>query len=224
MKNKISCIIPAYNEGKRIAGVLKVVKQTRGIDEIVVVNDGSTDDTQKIVEKFKVHLINHKVNQGKSSAILTGVKKSKGNILMFVDADLIGLTSNDLKNLIDPVIENKADISISMRKNAPLLYRWVGIDFSSGDRVFYRDLIPNYNKLKALLPFGIEVFMNKQIIKKKLRIKIVKLYKAESPYPDKKFGFWKGHLRTIYMLLQMLRTAGIYGTIAQIFQMKRQAV
>ena len=62
MKNKVSCIIPAYNEESRIANVLKVVENHPILDEVIVINDGSTDKTADVIRRFKVTFI-EKVSQ-----------------------------------------------------------------------------------------------------------------------------------------------------------------
>ncbi|MFH0876549.1 MAG: glycosyltransferase family 2 protein [archaeon] len=85
---KISCIIPAYNEENSIAKVLQAVKKVRTIDEIIVVDDGSKDNTSKIAKGLGVKIIKHKKNRGKGAAIKTGIMSSVGDILLFLDADL----------------------------------------------------------------------------------------------------------------------------------------
>lgn len=88
----LSIIIPAYNEEKRIKPTLNsYLKFYKKNTEFIVVNDGSTDNTEKIIKKFikkhkNIKLINQ-INQGKGSAVLNGMKNAKGNIIAFVDAD-----------------------------------------------------------------------------------------------------------------------------------------
>ena len=126
---KISCIVPAYNEAKRISNVIHILVDHPLIDEVIVVNDASTDSTQKIIEKISgITLINHEVNRGKTQAVMTGVKKSKNNLIVLIDSDLIGLSKEAITNLILPVVNNKSDMTISLRKNALSIYKMMGID------------------------------------------------------------------------------------------------
>ena len=87
---RVSLVVPAYNEELAIK---KVVDEALGyVDEIIVVDDGSKDSTAKIVntnfaDNTKVKLIRHDTNQGKSAALRTGIKHSKGEIIIFTDAD-----------------------------------------------------------------------------------------------------------------------------------------
>ena len=223
---KVSCIVPAYNEGKRIAKVLKVISDNNLVDEIIAINDGSADNTKKEIEKFKkVKLISYKKNQGKSHAIMLGIKEAKGKFIMFIDSDLIGLKKEDISNLIEPVISNEADVSISLRKNAPWICHKLGIDFISGERVIKREIVQDFNELKKMPGFAIEsAFINKRIIENKARIKIVKWNKVESPYPAAKFGFIKGNIRLARMILVIVRQIGIYGIIWQIIKMRKLKV
>ncbi|MDP3012997.1 MAG: glycosyltransferase family 2 protein, partial [Candidatus Subteraquimicrobiales bacterium] len=104
-KPKISIVIPAYNEENHIKPVLDTVISTSFIDEIIVVNDGSTDKTEEIVKAYEtVKLINRKKNGGKGAALKDGIDASSGDIIVFVDADLVGLTVKHLNNLIEPLI------------------------------------------------------------------------------------------------------------------------
>jgi glycosyltransferase involved in cell wall biosynthesis len=200
---KISCIICAYNEAKRIDEVLTAVNNHPELDEVLVINDGSTDGTEHVVEKYSgVRLVNHHVNQGKSHAIATGISQSKNDLLLFLDADLIGITAQDVNTLIDPVREGRADMSISLRKNSLLIYRTIGLDFVAGERLVPRSLlIDHIETIKHLPRFGIEAYMNTLIIKSKLKIKVVFWKNVISPRKSFKVGFWRG-LKEDFVMIQ----------------------
>jgi glycosyltransferase involved in cell wall biosynthesis len=223
---KISCIIPVYNEGPRIRKVLEVVVQNPLIDEIIVVDDDSVDNTKEIVGAFKgIRLIEHSKNQGKSKAVCTGIQASRNEFIFLLDADLIGLRIEDITSLLKPVIDDKADISISLRRNSPALWKIIGLDYISGERVLPKSiLLDNLEKIYSLPKFGIESFMNTVIIKNKYRIKIVSWNTVDSPYKSKKIGFWKGTKAEIQMVFDIFNTIGILGPIVQIVKMLRLKV
>lgn len=114
MNEKITAIVAAYNEEPRISAVLKVLQKSEIVDEVIVIDDGSIDDTSGEARKFsKAKVIRHKKNLGKGAALETGIKNAgKADILLFLDADLIGLTDYHLKNLVDPILENEAEMTI----------------------------------------------------------------------------------------------------------------
>ncbi len=84
----ISIIIPTYNEEKGIAAVLDNLQYLDDNYEVIVVNDGSNDNTYEIVKKCShVRLINHEQNSGYGAALKTGIKSAKGDVVVIMDAD-----------------------------------------------------------------------------------------------------------------------------------------
>lgn len=93
-KLEISVVIPAYNESKRIPKTLKIINDffaKSGYSyEVIVVDDGSYDDTAKVIKELKlenVRVVSYKANRGKGYAVNFGVKSSRGEKIIFIDAD-----------------------------------------------------------------------------------------------------------------------------------------
>ncbi len=107
----ISVIIPAFNEEKTVGNVVKTVKKVSYIDEVIVVDDGSYDNTSKVAEKAGATVIQHVKNKGKGAAIKTGFKNSFGDIIVFLDADIENLTPQQVDNIIQPILNGEADIT-----------------------------------------------------------------------------------------------------------------
>ena len=107
----VSVIIPAFNEEKTVAHVVKVVKSLNYIKEVIVVDDGSADQTDKVAAEAGARVIKHMKNRGKGAAIKTGFKNSKGDIIVFLDADLQNLTKTQVNNIIKPLMNGEADIT-----------------------------------------------------------------------------------------------------------------
>lgn len=108
---KVSVIIPAYNEEDTVATVVGVVKKVSFVDEIIVVNDGSSDKTEAEALKAGARVITHETNQGKGGALYTGYKEAECDIIAFIDADIHNLTSKKVESMIMPILEGKTDIT-----------------------------------------------------------------------------------------------------------------
>ena len=224
-KKKISCIVPAYNEGERVGRVLSVLSTHPLIDEVIVVEDGSHDNTYEVIKRYKgIKIIHHTYNKGKSYAVFTGAKKAKNEILMFIDADLLNLTQKDITQLATPVLKGTADVTISLRGNAAFIWKWIGMDFITGERVFHRSLLGNLSEVGRLPGFGLEAFLNRKFIAHKSRIKVVQWNRVESPYPQSKMGFFSGCWRLVKMFSEVFRISGVFGALVQIWKMERLRV
>lgn len=219
--SKVSCIISAYNEGSRIGKVLDAVCNHPLLGEALVVDDGSEDNTQLVVKKYEnVRLIIHEKNKGKNQAILTGINNTSGDFIFLLDADLMGMTTEDITALIKPVIQDRADVSISLRKNAPFMYRKIGLDFISGEKVFPRKMISGQlEEIKGLSSYGIEVFLNKYIINNNYRLKVVKWDNVRNPWKYEKNGLISGVWGDIKMTFHILKTISIFSFFYQITKM-----
>jgi len=115
----ISIIIPVYNEENTVIQILKKISKNKNINkfEIIVINDGSIDDTLKLLNENKTlydKLINLKKNSGKGKAIIEGLKNSNCDFVFFQDADL-EYNPDDLKKFIEKIEINKADLVMGSR-------------------------------------------------------------------------------------------------------------
>lgn len=109
---KVSVVIPAYNEEKAIEHVINTVKQVKDITEIIIVDDGSTDNTHNIVSRQdNVILLTHEKNKGKGSAMKTGLKRVTNDIVLFLDADLSEINKLQVESIIKPILNGDADIT-----------------------------------------------------------------------------------------------------------------
>lgn len=113
--DKFSAIIPAYNEAKTISHVITEVLKTKHLGELIVVDDGSSDDTQEALNIFKDDnrflYIRHEKNKGKGGALKTGLKKAKNEVILFLDADLKNITAAKILKIVLPVLKDDVDLS-----------------------------------------------------------------------------------------------------------------
>lgn len=218
----LSCIIPAYNEAARIAAVLTAVLDHPLIGEVIVVDDGSADATVAVVGGFpKARLIALPRNSGKTAALIHGLEAAHGDLILLVDADLVGLSPANLSALIAPVRDGHADISISLRENAPFLWRWIGLDYISGERVLRKSLLDGQTEALARLPkFGFEVFLNGLIIGTQARIAVVRWPGVVSPLKSAKYGVWAGVKADVGMMRDLFRAVSPLGLLGQIVRMR----
>ncbi len=126
---KVSIIVPAYNEEKTISNVLQTLTSVDFCldKEIIVVDDGSKDSTRLIAEGYKndnLKVISHKTNQGKGTAIKTGIQNSTGDIIAIQDADL-EYNPQELRILMQPIIDKKTSVVYGSRflKKNPCIYK-----------------------------------------------------------------------------------------------------
>ena len=116
---KISVVIPIFNEKDYVLNILeKVNNKKKNFNlEIIVIDDGSTDGTKKILEDYKNlydYLISYEQNRGKGYALREGFKKCTGDIILIQDADL-EYDPEDYRILIDPFINKNADLVLGSR-------------------------------------------------------------------------------------------------------------
>src|SRR3989344_5023122 len=117
---KLIVIIPAYNEERTIGSVIKSIPEVNGRiskTEVLVVNDGSTDNTEKIALENGAIVVNHFSNKGVGMAFRTGIEnalKRKADVIVNVDADG-QFNPLDVPKLISPILDNKADFVTATR-------------------------------------------------------------------------------------------------------------
>ena len=121
---KVSCIIPAYNEEKSIIKTLDTIAPLLDSDlfEILVINDHSSDKTALLLDNYpplpNLHIIHNSKNLGKSHSVAKGIKSSKGDFILLLDADLLHLTAQNILDLITPIKSWKTWTSIAFIKNS----------------------------------------------------------------------------------------------------------
>ena len=218
----LTCLIPAYNEAARIAAVLNAVLDHPLIDEVIVIDDGSTDGTAHVAASFpKARLIALPHNIGKTAALAQGLRQASGDLILLLDADLSGLSPHHLTALITPVRDGHADLSISLRANAPALWRWIGLDYISGERVLHRTLLtPHHETLQSLPKFGFEVFLNALAISRNARISVTKWPGVASPLKSQKYGLWAGVKADVRMMRDLFQAVPPLALVRQIVRMR----
>lgn len=131
----VSVVIAAWNERDRIAWVIKEAKKYA--DELIVVDDGSTDGTRQVAEKLGAKVVSNNGKKGYIGAIKTGFKKAEGDIIVTLDADGEH-KPRDIPQLIEPILEGKADLVLGNREKIArvserLINRLTNLKVRTGD-------------------------------------------------------------------------------------------
>jgi len=179
----ITAVICVYNEERTVGGVVKTVLDCDTIDEAIVVNDGSTDNTAQILGQFlgddKFRYVEFNENMGKSYAMTKGVELAKGDVILFIDADIIGFESKHIEQLVSPLIHGEADMVIGQpypnemrRRLNPLR----PLELLAGERALYKkDILPIVDRIRTS-KYGVETLMVLYYKSQGKRIKIEYLW------------------------------------------------
>jgi glycosyltransferase involved in cell wall biosynthesis len=117
---RVAVIIPAYNEEATVGEVVDVAKSASRVDEVIVVDNGSSDGTSEAAKERGARLVSHPEG-GKGQAMAAGVAATDAEVLVFLDADLTGLQPDHVDRLVRPVLEGEAGMSCGLFDRGSLL-------------------------------------------------------------------------------------------------------
>lgn len=221
---QISVIIPVFNEFKTIREIIRRVQATGLVNEIVIVDDGSKDGTREILAdldgKDGIRVILHPKNQGKGSAVRTGIQAAIGEIVIIQDADL-EYDPREYPNLLRPLEEGIADVVYGSRflgaARRPILY-WNMVankiltfmtnilynnilsDMETGYKVFRRDIIKDIPLHSRRFDFEPE--FTAKILKRRIRIYEVPIAFNPRDYSEGKKIKMKDAFEAVWALIK----------------------
>lgn len=206
---EVAAIIPAYNEARTIGAILAVLQKCPRVKQIIVVSDGSTDHTVKVARSFKgVDVVELPSNIGKGGAIMAGLKRTRAEVLLFLDADLIGLTTGHVASLMAPVLELKALMAVGVfergRMATDLAQKMA--PFLSGQRALTRSLLEKVAYLD-ISRFGMEVVLHRYAEEHNIPTATVCLPDLSHVLKEEKLGIWKGSLARLQMYWEIIKYA-----------------
>ena len=217
----ISVIIPVFNEENTIDKIIEKVKSVKLQKQIIVINDGSKDNTRNILDSLRdIDVIHHSpVNLGKGASIRKGLEFVKGNIVIIQDADL-ELDPNEYSKLIEPIVRKETSVVYGSRFLNPnnkfpfmsglankflsnltsILYGSKITDMETCYKVFDSSLIAKMHLESNR--FEIEPEITAKLLKKGIRIKEVPItYVPRTAKSGKKINFKDG-IVAVYTLLK----------------------
>lgn len=223
---KLSVIIPCFNELKTIDVIVDAVKKSPYHNkEIIIVDDYSTDGTREIlrneIEEKVNRVIYHERNQGKGSAIRSGIKEATGDIVIIQDADL-EYDPNEYPVMVGPILDNKADVVFGSRfigdRPHRVLYFWHSVgngfltlisniftnlnlsDIETCYKAFKREVIQSISIEEDR--FGFDPEITAKVARLKCRIYEVGIsYHGRTYAEGKKIG-WKDGFRVLYCIIK----------------------
>ena len=135
----------------------------------------------------------------KSASVAKAIKISNWEFIFLIDADLLNLKSENIKIFLKPIFENQSDVVIAYLKNSWPLFPFKKIDYCSWQRIISKKiLLENIDEIEKLESYGLEVFINKLIIKHKLSLKIINWKNVENDFHQEKDWFltwWRKNLK-----------------------------
>jgi len=174
INEKISVIMPAYNEARNIGRVLKVVKECDFIDEVILIDDGSSDKTVEVAQGFRdkrLRIIQHATNQGKGAAMATGIQKAKNDLLLFLDSDLVGLKPEHMLKILSPIVfTGEADLSLGVFglkkifRTTPSKVANRIFPSISGQRAIYKKCLPPIERIRKSR-YGVDLLITRSVPK-----------------------------------------------------------
>jgi len=211
---KVTAVVPAYNEAGRVSRVLDALAGARSVHEVIVVDDGSLDDTSSVAgahpsaqgEDATVRVLRHSPNRGKGAAMRTGADAAyDADVLLFLDADLIGITSDQIDALVAPVASGQAGMSLGIfrgGRGATTLAQFLAPNIS-GQRAIRRELFLSIPCLSHS-GYGVELAITNHVLGEGVPMKRVPLQDVTHPMKEEKLGMFRGFASRLRMYRQML--------------------
>jgi glycosyltransferase involved in cell wall biosynthesis len=210
----VDAVIPARNEADTIVLNVDAARASRLVRDVIVVDDGSTDDTAGRAEAAGARVLRRTGSPGsKAHAMRAGVDASDADAILFVDADCTGLTSAHLDEIIEPVVDGRAALSLGTFDYGPVLNPIVRrFPPLTGERCVPRELFDAIAPEK-LDGYTIEIRINEVVCERRLPVVLRTMDGVFHRTKRDKFGRIEGVKRTLGMFRDLARQLQPFGDI-----------
>jgi len=197
----VSVVIAAYDEAATVAECVRSVIGHPAIGEVIVVDDGSSDDTAARARAAGAKVVELPSNRGKGAALEAGIRAARGETLLLLDADVTGLTPEAVSRILQPVLAGEVDMHVGLRARKTLwLNRLLHVfPIIGGERALTRALwlqVPERHKRG----FRIEIALNYTAKRCGKGMGFALVEGLVHRTKERKFGVWRGILRRLHMI------------------------
>jgi glycosyltransferase involved in cell wall biosynthesis len=222
----VSFIVPAFNEAASLEDVLQRVYALELRAEVIAVDDGSTDSTPRILERYAqsagLIVVRHERNRGKGAAVRTGLARSTGDVVLIQDADM-EYDPNEVPELIRPIVEGYADVVYGSRltggkpQRAYMFWHLVGnrllalltnllwnttlSDMETGYKAFRGEIVRSFELTED--DFRIEPEITANVLDRRLRLYQLPIAYYGRAYDEGKKISWRDGPPAVWTLLRM---------------------
>ncbi|NBB92556.1 MAG: glycosyltransferase [Gammaproteobacteria bacterium] len=201
----VSVVMAAYNEAATVGRAVADVTGHPQVSEVIVVDDGSSDDTARRAADAGARVLRMGRNRGKAAALETGVAAAGSDVLLFLDADVTGLTHEAISAIVRPVVEGRVDMHVGLRARKTLwLNRLLRVfPIIGGERALSRriwNLVPERHKRG----YRIEVALNYTAKRFGVGMSFDLVTGVTHRTKEGKFGWRRGLLRRLDMIGQVI--------------------
>jgi glycosyltransferase involved in cell wall biosynthesis len=200
----VSVVIAAFNEAATVGRAVSDVIGHPEVEEVIVVDDGSTDDTSQLATEAGARVLRLEANGGKAAALEAGVAQAVSDVLLFLDADVTGLTHEAITRIVRPVAEGRVDMHVGLRARKTLwLNRLLHVfPIIGGERAVTRriwNLVPERHKRG----YRIEVALNHTAKRYGRGMSFDLVTGVTHRTKESKFGWRRGMARRLAMIGQV---------------------
>lgn len=204
---KVSVLIPCFNEASTIAALVKEISVSPHVGEIIVIDDASTDETSLQARAAGAKVFTLKENLGKAAAMQHGVNQAQYSTILFVDGDMAGIFPNVIRDLVTPVTTGGYEMFVGIRRRNSLLMNTAirFLPLLSGLRAMKKQFWMNIPDT-LLNGFGVETVLNYFARMHKCKVGYIIVPGVHHKIKEDKYGLLQGLRRRFAMIVQICKT------------------